>query len=235
MAKALSELEQMRQDFVSNVSHELQTPLTSIRGYSQILKEEELSAAERKEYIDIIQQEIERLSRLSENLLKLASLESNRHPFHPETYSLDEQLRRVVVFMEPQWSKKQLELDLSLERVEITADQDQLKQVWLNLLGNSIKFTPAGGRIRIQLTKDEQQVAVQVADTGVGISPEALPHVFERFYTGDPARERRKNGNGLGLSIAKKVVDLHHGNIQAQSEVGQGTTFTVRLPRRQSW
>lgn len=233
MANELRELEQMRQDFVSNVSHEIQSPLTSIRGYSQILKEEEITTEERKEYLEIIQQEVERLSRLSENLLKLASLESNHHPFHPEIYSLDEQLRRVVVFTEPQWSKKQLELDLSLEQAEIMADQDQLNQVWLNLVGNSIKFTPPGGRICIQLTNEDQKVVVRVADTGVGIPPEVQHRIFERFYTGDPARDRRKSGNGLGLSIAKKIVELHHGDIQVESEVGKGTTFTVQLPRRQ--
>ncbi|SFJ71811.1 sensor histidine kinase [Thermoflavimicrobium dichotomicum] len=224
----------MRQDFVSNVSHEIQSPLTSIRGYSQILKEEAITEKERREYLDIIQQEIERLSRLSENLLKLAALESNHPPFHPKPYLLDEQLRRVVVFMEPQWSKKHLELDLSLERVEVVADQDQLNQVWLNLLGNSIKFTPEGGRIGIQLTADDLQVVVQVTDTGVGIPPEAQSRIFERFYTGDPARDRRKSGNGLGLSIAKKIVELHQGEILVASEVGKGTTFTVKLPRRQA-
>jgi signal transduction histidine kinase len=232
MAKELRELEQMRRDFISNVSHEIQSPLTSIRGYSQILKEEEITAEERNEYLDIIQEESERLSRLSENLLKLASLESKHHPFHPEIFSLDEQLRRVVVFMEPQWSKKHLELDLALERVEIMADQDQLNQVWLNLLGNSIKFTPVGGRIQIFLTNDGQWAVVQMTDTGIGMSPEVQRHIFERFYTGDPARNRRKSGNGLGLSIVKKIVDLHHGQIQVESEVGKGTTFTVRLPCR---
>ncbi|MGA9172892.1 MAG: HAMP domain-containing sensor histidine kinase, partial [Thermoactinomyces sp.] len=161
-----------------------------------------------------------------------ASLESKHHPFHPEIFSLDEQLRRVVVFMDPQWSKKHLELDLALERVEIMADQDQLNQVWLNLLGNSIKFTPVGGRIQIFLTNDGQWAVVQMTDTGIGMSPEVQRHIFERFYTGDPARNRRKSGNGLGLSIVKKIVDLHYGQIQVESEVGKGTTFTVRLPCR---
>lgn len=196
-----------------------------------MLKEESLSAEEKKRYLDIIQEEIQRLSRLSENLLKLASLESDHPPFHPEPYSLDEQLRRVAVAMEPQWSAKSLELDLSLDKADVVADPDQLKQVWINLLSNSVKFTPEGGTIRIRLENGDSFVKVQIADTGVGIPPESLPHIFDRFYMGDRARSRRKNGNGLGLSIAKKIVELHQGEIHAESEVGKGTTFTVMLPK----
>jgi signal transduction histidine kinase len=231
MAAELGSLEQMRKDFISNVSHEIQSPLTSLRGYSEMLKEESLSAEERKRYLDIIQEEIQRLSRLSENLLNLASLESDHPPFHPEQYSLDEQLRRVVVAMEPQWSAKSLELDLSLEKVEVVADPDQLKQVWINLLSNSVKFTPEGGTIGIRMKDGDSFVKVEIADTGVGIPAEDLAYIFERFYTGDRARSRRKSGNGLGLSIAKKIIELHQGEIYAESEVGKGTTFTVVLPK----
>ncbi|WP_028776558.1 sensor histidine kinase [Shimazuella kribbensis] len=230
MAKELSELEQMRKDFVSNVSHEIQSPLTSIRGYSEILKDEAISFEERNAFLDIIQQETERLSRLSENLLKLASLESNHHPFHPESYQLDEQLRRLVAFLEPQWSKKQLKMDVRLEKINIIADQDQLSQVWLNLLSNSIKFTPDQGNIQIELTSKEQKIIVRITNTGIGIPKEAQQHIFDRFYTGDPARNRKKSGNGLGLSIAKKIVELHNGEIEVESEVEKATTFTVSLP-----
>lgn len=230
MAKELSELEQMRKDFVSNVSHEIQSPLTSIRGYSEMLKDKGLTSEERNAFLDIIQQETERLSRLSENLLKLASLESNHHPFHPETYRLDEQLRRLIAFLEPQWSKKELEINVRLEKTEIFADQDQLSQVWLNLLSNSIKFTPDLGSIQIELINYERKTIVRITDTGPGISKEARPHIFERFYTGDPARNRVKSGNGLGLSIAKKIVELHKGEIKVDSEIGKKTTFSVILP-----
>jgi signal transduction histidine kinase len=232
MAKELSELEQMRKDFVSNVSHEIQSPLTSIRGYSEMLKDEAISIEERNAFLDIIQQETERLSRLSENLLKLASLESNHHPFHPETYRLDEQLRRLVAFLEPQWTKKQLKIDIELEKATIVADQDQLSQVWLNLLSNSIKFTPDEGKIQIQLTCRERQRIVHITDTGIGIPKEIQQHIFDRFYTGDPARNRTKSGNGLGLSIAQKIVELHDGHIKVESEVGKATRFTVILPKQ---
>ncbi|MCH5585177.1 HAMP domain-containing histidine kinase [Shimazuella sp. AN120528] len=232
MAKELRELEQMRQDFVSNVSHEIQSPLTSIRGYSEMLKDQTISIEERTAFLDIIQQETERLSRLSENLLKLASLESNHHPFHAESYRLDEQLRRLVAFLEPQWSKKQLKVTVKLEKITVFADQDQLSQVWLNLLSNSIKFTPDEGSIHIQLTNTERQIIVQVTDTGIGIPKDVQPHIFDRFYTGDPARNRLKSGNGLGLSIAKKIVELHDGQIKVDSEEGKTTTFTVTLPKQ---
>lgn len=230
MAKDLSELEQMRKDFVSNVSHEIQSPLTSIRGYSEMLKDKGLTSEERNAFLDIIQQETERLSRLSENLLKLASLESNHHPFHPETYHLDEQLRRIVAFLEPQWSKKKLEINVRLEKTKIFADQDQLSQVWLNLLSNSIKFTPESGSIQIDLINQDRKIIVKITDTGLGIPKETQQYIFERFYTGDPARNRVKSGNGLGLSIAKKIVELHKGEIKVESEAGKTTTFTVILP-----
>jgi signal transduction histidine kinase len=230
MAKELSALEQMRKDFVSNVSHEIQSPLTSIRGYSEMLKDKDLTTEERNSFLQIIQEETERLSRLSENLLKLASLESNHHPFHPETYRLDEQLRRLVAFLEPQWSKKHLEIDVKLEKIKIFADQDQLSQVWLNMLSNSIKFTPDKGNIAVELSADEQHIIVRIIDTGLGISKKAQQHIFDRFYTEDPARNRVKSGNGLGLSIAKKIVELHNGEIKVDSEIGKKTVFCVSLP-----
>ena len=230
MAKELRELEQMRQDFVSNVSHEIQSPLTSLRGYSQILKDETLTTGERKEFLQIVEQEINRLSRLSENLLKLASLESNHHPYHPEVYLLDEQLRGLVVLMEPQWAKKHLKMMLSLEKVECFGDQDLLNQVWVNILTNSIKFTPDGGQIHIKLTVNDQRVIVEIADSGAGMATEVQARIFERFYTGNTARERQKNGNGLGLSIVKKIVDIHNGEIEVASKEGEGTKFIVKLP-----
>lgn len=231
MAEELGSLEQMRKDFISNVSHEIQSPLTSLRGYSEMLKEDTLTADERKRYLTIMQEEIQRLSRLSENLLKLAALESAHPPFHPQPTSLDEQLRQVVVSMEPQWSAKRLQLDLSLEKANALADPDQLKQVWINLLSNSIKFTPEGGTLRIRVKEKDSSVEVQIADTGMGIPSDALPHIFDRFYTADPSRSRSKSGNGLGLSIAKKIVELHQGEIHAESEEGNGTSFIVRLPK----
>ncbi|OPH57200.1 hypothetical protein BC351_25365 [Paenibacillus ferrarius] len=230
MAGELKQLEQMRQDFVSNVSHEIQSPLTSIRGFSKALRGSEIDESERGFYLEIIERESERLSRLSENLLKLASLESEHHPFHPTIYDLDEQLRRVAVFYEPQWSSKQLELDLELPRVKITADADQLSQVWMNLLGNAIKFTPPEGTIRIRLEPLNDRVRVRIQDTGRGIAAADQERIYDRFYKADSARQRETDGSGLGLAIVRKIVELHHGTIEVHSEMDQGTQFTVTIP-----
>lgn len=234
MASELKQLEQMRQDFVSNVSHEIQTPLTSISGFAMAMKNSSLVAdSDRNYYLDIIIAESGRLSRLSDNLLKLASLDSEQHPFEAITYNLDEQIRQIVVTCEPQWSAKGIHIDLEMaDTVKITADQDQLNQVWMNLLGNSIKFTPEGGHIEIGITHSENEIFFKITDSGIGIAPEQLDYVFERFYKTDRSRNRSNGGNGLGLAIAKKIVTLHHGSIEMQSQVGQGTTVVVQLPIR---
>ncbi|BFT70590.1 ATP-binding protein [Paenibacillus sp. P36] len=229
MAGELKQLEQMRQDFVSNVSHEFQTPLTSIRGFSKALRESEIEESERLRYLEIIERESDRLSRLSDNLLKLASLESEHHPFNPTTFDLDEQLRRIVVFYEPLWSEKQLDMDLSLPRVKISADADQLNQVWMNLIGNAVKFTPVGGHIFIKLVPLRDRVQIWVQDNGIGISEEDQGRIFERFYKVDQARQR-DTGSGLGLAIVRKIIDLHQGTIEVRSEQGKGTQFLVTLP-----
>ncbi|UJF31560.1 sensor histidine kinase [Paenibacillus hexagrammi] len=230
MAGELKQLEQMRQDFVSNVSHEIQSPLTSIRGFSKALRQPDLKEESRLHYLEIIERESERLSRLSENLLKLASLESEHHPFQLTTFDLDEQLRRVVVFYEPQWSEKKLDMELKLPKVKISADADQLNQVWVNLLGNAIKFTPEHGKIEVSLIPYTDHVQVSIKDTGIGIRKEDQEQIFTRFYKGDTSRERSKGGSGLGLAIVRKIIDVHQGTIEVQSELGQGAIFIVSLP-----
>ncbi|NOV00098.1 HAMP domain-containing sensor histidine kinase [Paenibacillus planticolens] len=229
-ARELKQLEMMRQDFVSNVSHEIQSPLTSISGFAKALKLDHLVTPEnRGRYLDIILKESDRLSRLSDNLLKLASLESKHHPFVAKTFNLDEQIRQVVVSCEPLWSAKHIRVDLRLPiAAKITADPDQLNQVWINLLGNSIKFTPDNGTIRIELIANTHSYTVIIKDSGIGITPEELNHIFVRFYKTD--RSRNSIGSGLGLAIVKQIVLHHHGNIEVESEVGQGTKFTIHIP-----
>ncbi|MEK8129563.1 HAMP domain-containing sensor histidine kinase [Paenibacillus filicis] len=230
MALELHQLESMRQDFVSNVSHEIQSPLTSISGFSKLVRNPQMPEEEKQQYLDIIETEAERLSRLSENLLKLASLDSEHHPFHPGPLELDEQLRRVVVALEPLWSAKSIELQLELPRTKLIADVDQLNQVWINLLTNAIKFTPAGGSIELSLETMTDRVRVIIQDTGAGIAPEDQERIFERFYKGDKSRERAKSGSGLGLAIVRKIVDLHQGTVEVESELGRGTKMAVTLP-----
>ncbi|GEO25321.1 two-component sensor histidine kinase [Alicyclobacillus acidoterrestris] len=231
MAQELAQVEQMRQEFISNVSHEIQSPLTAILGFVEALKSEAVTPENRQHYLNVIETESKRMSRLSENLLKLTSLESGAHPFHSESFRLDRQIRDVVLTLEPLWLKKGIEIELSLKTTNVFADKDLLNQVWMNLLTNAIKFTERGGAIFISLGPEEGWTAVYVRDTGMGIRAEEQQRVFERFYKADKARQRTESGSGLGLTIVKKIIDLHQGEIRVESQYGSGTTFIVRLPR----
>ncbi|MBW5448081.1 two-component sensor histidine kinase [Cohnella sp. CFH 77786] len=231
MANKLSEVEKMRQEFISNVSHEFQSPLTSIGGFARALRSDDLSPETRQHYLRIIELECARLSKLSDNLLKLTSLESKQHPFEPKPYRLDRQLRRAILSCEPQWQSKKQEIDVELPDTTIVADEDLLNQVWFNLLHNAIKFTPEGGAVRIALEERDGCIRVEVADTGIGVSEEDLPHLFERFFKADKARSSAAGGSGLGLSIVKKIVEMHGGEVTARSRPGEGTNFLVTLPR----
>ncbi|WP_211747191.1 HAMP domain-containing sensor histidine kinase [Paenibacillus sp. Marseille-Q4541] len=228
MAGELGQLEQMRKDFVSNVSHEMQTPLTSIHGFSQALTISELSDEERIRYASIIETESERLSRLIRNLLKLSSLDSDKHPFQPETYRLDRQLKDVILSLEPIWTGKSITFHLHLQEQVIYADRDQLSQVWTNLIHNALKFSPDGGSIEITMNRERGYTVVAIQDQGEGMAKEDLQRIFERFYKADASRNRYE-GSGLGLSIAKKIMDIHEGRIQVESELGEGTIFRVYL------
>jgi two-component system, OmpR family, phosphate regulon sensor histidine kinase PhoR len=232
MAAELNQMERMRQEFISDVSHEIQSPLTSIRGFARALQEDDLSPETRRHYQSIIETESMRLSKLSEDLLELASLDSEQVKLEPRPYRLDKQIRDLILACEPQWAAKGLELDAALdEATVVTADEDLLSRVWINLIHNSIKFTPQGGGVRVALCRSEAGLEVSVADTGIGIAPEDQAHIFERFYKGDKSRRRSEGGNGLGLSIVKKIVDMHHGTLCVESQPGQGTKFTVVLPQ----
>ncbi|MCE1253479.1 MAG: HAMP domain-containing histidine kinase [Anaerolineae bacterium] len=234
MAHDLGEMESMRQEFVSNVSHEIQSPLTSIRGFAEALQNDNLSPQDRHHYLEIIRQESDRLSRLSNDLLRLASLESDQVKFDPQPYRLDQQVKSVILTSEPQWHDKSLNVEAFLSELTIVGDEDLLSQVWMNLLHNSIKFTPPGGSIQVAVTTEAENVIFSISDTGIGISAEDQVHVFERFYKADKSRTRAAGGNGLGLAIVTRIINLHHGSINLTSEAGKGTTFTVSLPIHQA-
>ncbi len=231
MTDELNAMEKMRQEFVSNVSHEIQSPLTSIKGFARALQDDNLSEEKRKHYLTIIETETTRLSKLSQNLLKLTLLESEEYTPEKATYRLDQQLKQIVLNSEPLWAEKEIELDLDLEKVHITADQESMSQVWINLIHNSIKFTPSSGTISIKLKEYETLVEVRIRDSGIGISEEQKQHIFERFYKADSSRNRAYGGSGLGLAIVKKVLDLHQGEIKVESEEGKGTEFIVCIPK----
>lgn len=230
MMHDLQQLEQMRRDFVSNVSHEVQSPLTSISGYAKALKHVSISDSERSRYLDIIIAEAERMSKLSDGLLKLSLLESQSQQLNPVSYSLDEQIRRVIVAIQPQWSARNISFELHLKAVTVTADYDLLNQVWTNIIGNSIKFSEDGGVIAVSLRQEAKNVAVQITDRGIGISAEDQKRIFERFFKADRSHSRKYGGSGMGLAIVKQIVSLHHGDLLVESELGRGTTITVALP-----
>lgn len=226
MIGELSKIEAMRQEFVSNVSHEIQTPLTSIRGFAGALRDS--ASPEQVRHLTIIEQESERLSKLSSNLLKLASLDVVK--LHTVPFRLDEQIRMSVASCVPLWMEKNIDLSADLDKVTFDGDEDLLSQVWINLLSNAIKFTPEQGNIYMMLTHDQEWIQVSVKDTGCGISPDHLEHIFDRFYKVDTSRTSATGGNGLGLSIVQKIIGLHGGRIEVTSEHGQGTKMTVFLP-----
>ncbi|MCC9022885.1 sensor histidine kinase [Bacillus nakamurai] len=231
MAKSLEQLEAMRQEFVSNVSHEIQSPLASIKGFSQTLQSESLSEDQRQHYLSIIKDESQRVSQLSKQLLTLASLDKEEEILNKSTFDVGAQIKQVLFMVEWSWRKKDLAIDMELPSVFIYADEQLLHQVWTNLLTNSIKFTENGGSISIKLKKKDNEYHIEIKDTGIGISKNDLPYIFNRFYKADKARIRREASSGLGLAIVKKIIELHNGRIQVESQLGNGTTFYIHLPK----
>lgn len=229
MSTNLDKMEKMRQEFISNVSHEIKSPLTSIKGFAQILKSKNISEEKRLEYLNIIELESSRLSKLSENLLKLTTLESDSNGFECIEYRLDTQIKDVVLALELQWIDKNINMELNLEKVNILADKELLSQVWINLIQNSIKFTQSGGEISLSLINKNDKVEFYIKDNGPGIPKDELVHIFERFYKVDKARDRSIGGSGLGLSIVKKIIDLHNAKISVSSDLGYGTMFKIEL------
>lgn len=230
MAKSLAQLEQMRQEFVSNVSHEIQSPLASIQGFSQTLQTQRLTEEQQRHYLSIIEAESRRMSQLSKQLLMLASLDKEENILEKTTFDVADQIKQVFAHTEWSWRSKDLTIDMSLPSTYIHGDQQLLHQVWTNLITNSIKFTPAEGVISVRISEQNKHCRIDISDTGIGIPQEHLPHIFNRFYRADEARDRSEGSSGLGLSITLKIVELHGGRIDVTSEPGMGTTFTVTLP-----
>ncbi|WP_169087500.1 sensor histidine kinase [Paenibacillus sp. PL91] len=232
MTVAIKQLDQMRQEFVSNVSHEFQTPLTSIQGLARAALDKETTREQTDQYLMIIEKESERLSALSKQLLTLAALDKDHKPLNKTPFRLDEQIRHILITLEWQWMEKELQWELDLPDTTIQADHQLLHEVWLNLIANSIKFSNPGQSIGIGISLSESDmIAVEIRDTGIGIPQEDLPFIFDRFYKADKARGHSSAGSGLGLSIVHKLVALHQGSIRIQSELEAGTIVTVTLPR----
>lgn len=229
MAEELSSIETLRTDFIASVSHELKTPLAVMQNYATMLQAPNLTADQRIEYAHAIADAARRLSELITNILRLNKLE-NQNIFPDKIqYNLGEQLRECVLALEDLWEKKDLQLEIAIDDVLIEADAELLTLVWNNLLSNAMKFTEDGGTIAVTVTENSQWAVVSIADTGCGISAEVGRHIFEKFYQGDSSHATQ--GNGLGLALVKRVVDIIGGEISVESSVGVGSTFTVRLPK----
>ncbi|MBQ7416327.1 MAG: HAMP domain-containing histidine kinase [Oscillospiraceae bacterium] len=230
MAEELAGTETLRTDFIANVSHELKTPLAVMGNYAAILQRPGLTEVERREYAKAISDASRRLAQLITNILKLNKLENQQIFPQLDEYDLGEQLCACLLQFEDVWEEKNLCIETDMEdNVRIRSDAELLSLVWNNLVSNAVKFTPKGGTISIRLKAEGELVAVSVSDTGCGISPEVGQHIFEKFYQGDTSHATQ--GNGLGLALVKRVVDILGGQIDVQSIFGQGSTFTVRFKR----
>lgn len=228
LAQELSGVETLRSDFIASVSHELKTPLAAVRNYASLLQDPSLPEEKRQEYARAISQTTNRLADLVSNILRLNKLENQN--IYPQAilFDLGEQLCGSMLEFEQILEDKQLELDVQLEEnVMVEADPELLKLVWSNLFSNAVKFTPAGGRIGLKLTTEDGWASVAVSDTGCGMTRETGAHIFEKFYQGDTAHATQ--GNGLGLALVKRVVDITGGTIHVSSTPGKGSAFTVRL------
>lgn len=228
MARELESVGIFRNDFINDFSHEFKTPIVSISGFAQRLLEEDLPPQKQREYIAIIAREAQRLSTLSKNVLLLNNYEHQALIPDKETFSLDEQLRLCVLARENQWTEKHLELDIDLEPITLTASSQMLSQVWDNLLSNAIKFSYPNGRLGVRCFRRGDKILVEIEDSGIGMDQAILLHAFDKFYQGD--RSHAKAGNGLGLSIVKRILELCGGTISLFSRTGHGTTATVVLP-----
>lgn len=227
MTDALGRTSYLQKDFISSISHEFRTPIASIRGFARLLQMDGLDENTRREYVDLIAQESERLSRLSETLLRLSALEQQAAPACLTEFRLDEQIRQVILRLEPAWSSRNIDWQLDLQPVTLKSDSELLVQVWINLIQNAVKFSNEGGTIEIEV-KQDQGAEVRITDHGIGMSAETISRIFDRFYQADHSRS--KQGVGLGMCLAKRILDILHGDILVSSTLGEGSTFTIKLP-----
>ena len=230
MAEELSSVETLRTDFIANVSHEMKTPLAVMRNYGTLLQAPDLSEEKRLEYARAISDASRRLADMMTNILKLNRLENQQIYPSPTTFDLGEQLCESLLQYESTWEGKNIEIDTDIaESIFVSADAELLALVWNNLLSNAFKFTEEGGKVTLSLATDEKYATVKITDTGCGMTREVGEHIFEKFYQGDTSHATQ--GNGLGLALVKRVIDIMQGEIGVESAVGIGTTFTVKIRR----
>jgi len=228
MAQELESTEMLRCDFINNFSHEFKTPIVSIAGFAKLLKRGNLSEKEQRQYLDAIEEESLRLSTMATNVLNMTKVENQTILTDVTEYNLSEQIRSCMLLLESKWSKKNIELELDFGEHMIRANEELLKQVWINLLDNAVKFTPDGHTIQVRITESDASLQLEVSNTGSQIPQEAQKKIFNKFYQADESHASQ--GNGIGLAIVKRIVELHSGQITVSSE-NDVTTFGVELPQ----
>ena len=230
LAEELENIEMLRSDFINTFSHEFKTPIVSIRGFASILDEPGISNEKRKEYIDIITNESDRLAALATTVLNLSKIESYTVLTGGTQFEIGEEVRQAILLLEQKWTDKNLDIEINIDDVKVYGEDKLLKEVWLNILDNAIKFSKPDGRLIVRVVEHLESVEFSVRDFGCGMDEFSVKHMFDKFYQGDTSRA--SSGFGIGMSIVKKVIELHRGLITADSVPGEGTIVTVRLPKR---
>ena len=229
MVDELNSIEYLRKDFISNISHELKTPIASIQGFTKLLADDNLSKEEKDEYINIILEETQRLSNLSSNMLKLSKLEKQEIVTNKTEYRLDNQIRKAIIMLDEKINNKKIKISLDSSEVSIYEDEDLIMEIWINLINNAIKYSNENGEIKIKVIEEENDVKVSIKDEGIGIPKDKQERIFEKFYQVE--NSRAGEGSGLGLAIVKRIVDLIKGEIEVESKEKQGTKIIVSIPK----
>ena len=227
LAEELEKTEMLRSDFVNNFSHEFKTPIVSIAGLARLINRTDISEAERARYLKAIEDESLRLAAMSTNILNLTKVESQSILTDVSEFNLSEQIRSCVLLLENKWVKKEIELDIDFDEHNLTANEELLKEVWINLIDNAIKFSPRGGILAIKIEPRDTSLAVMISNSGAEIPESERDSIFNKFYKLDKAHA--SEGNGIGLAIVKRIVELHKGSVDI-SCTDEVVTFTVSLP-----
>lgn len=230
MTYDLTNIETLRTDFVANVSHEFKTPISSIEGYATLLQNPTLSPEKRMRYVEKILENSRRLSNLTSNMLLLTKLENQGMVIDNKEFRLDEQIRKNILSLEDKWSKKNIQFDMDLPQQSYYGSERLLEHVWYNVIDNAIKHSPQNGTIEIRIEQDDLFVSVEITDHGDGMTEDVMKHIFEKFYQGDPSR--KEEGNGLGLALVKRILNICKCEIDVKSKIGEGTTFIIKLPKQ---
>lgn len=229
MAEEIGSVEMLRTDFINNFSHEFKTPIVSMRGLAQLLKRDDLTAEERNQYLDLIIDESERLTTLATSVLSLSKYEQQTIVTDKKRFNVSEQIRLVIAMLDSKWSDKHIDLTFDSDEVYLNGNEEMLRQVWINLMDNAIKFSPEYGTVEVIAAEEEDSVVIDFINQGTPLSKDTVEHIFDKFYQGDTSHSAK--GNGLGLPIAKKIVELHGGTIRVSSRDAYSIVFEVRLPK----